>query len=380
MGKRRRKNSHHARQDVERVKSGAEPSSLRRNRAIRNFRITLALIFTLTAVSILALHWKEVASVETTANLIAGEFSTTLGKPWTTDPIKIKSLAVSNLAELSLEQAGVERGVFDPGTETFKHWVRLGVENLLRVESLEDLGSISIESEPLTANLSIGEEARVTFTTSEQNRNRLRLLINGTATVSLDVGEQLLLTCNQCRIRNVPADRFELGGDILRVKVKNREIGFRNVSGTMTIDLEIVRNQDGSKPYLLGNNIDVTGLDFTRLEGDSRRSTIVEDGIINLPGLGEKKIEVKSFDFVEFDELMRFQIRQLSLGDRLGVALQGTAGDLRTGPESGMRSRVPSYLEWLYANRFLRLFLAILIPVFSTILAVFYRLRIVDGD
>ncbi len=353
-------------------------TQLEKRRRIRNFRIAMVSIFIATTISIAFLGWKKMSSTEVAIHLTANELSFTIDKNWTIYSIKTKSLGISHLEDFVLNPIRVEKAVeYDPDTNEPSKWQEIDLQGELQIKHTDNDWKVSIESNYLKlSRLDISAGSTVKISMDEQIANRTHLTItNGTVFGTVETGNILMLTCNNCQIKN-QLIRDNLSFDFLRIFTQSREIEFRSLNKSIDIILENPPNkQRNSTPNLFAKSININEIDFTRFEGNERESTITQEGKIFFAELDGKEFDIKAGDFILIDEMEDFQVKRLYLNNQIIISLYGKVKKLKSGTDKFLYSRIPTYLEWLHTNHSITIFLGTLIPVFSTILAIFYRLK-----
>ena len=217
----------------------------------------------------------------------------------------------------------------------------------------------------------------LTLSWLEDEPHSLILRIDGMeVTGSIAAARTLRLSCDYCQIRDA-AIRHDLEGQRLRfTSTRDHVVAFRSKdrAPTMAFDLS-----PGTP--LVERDISIAGgVDFTRTEGRSRTSTIIgEAGKITFDEL-RREVKVGAGDFVILENLKHFFVKTLSVDDGIRVILHGSVGALSTGPAGFVRSRLPSWLEWLYAREAWVLYFQALVLVATTAVAVLKRLKVVSGE
>lgn len=356
-------------------------SFLEKRRKIWNFRVMVVSIFLVTVAFFAFLTWKEVSSTEISIDLVVKQLSFTLSRTWNLYGIETVTFGISHLEDLELEPKTMETAVaYDPKTDQPIRWRSVNFRNPIQIKRTQDFWNVSIQSNYLKlSSLSIDSGATVTLAVNEQGQGQNQILISiidGTAFGAVETNDTLMLSCNGCQVNA----QFEVDANSsnFRIVTREREIQFRDLHKSIDIILRIPHPSSNSKPYVLGKSIDIKNVDFTVFEGDKRESTIIQDSKIYFAELDRKEFDIRNGDFVFIEELEDFTIKRLILNNQMQVSLQGRVRDLKSGTKAFLYSRLPSYLEWLQTNQSISIFFATLIPIFSLILATFYRLKIID--
>lgn len=345
------------------------------NKKVKNFRVFLvsALIITLIVIAFLA--WKKVEATEVELKLTVNEFTFRLNEPWLIHSLAMKSLGLSHLDNLSLDATRLEEAIeYDPDTSLPVGWQNISIGNPLNIVRTRDNWSVSIKSSYLrVANVAIDSGATITIAAYKQSKNQFRISISGGAVSgTIGTGDTLSLSCTSCQIEGKPNDLFSRARN-LRVVTLDNQLSFTDLNNYLEIVIRIPQNEITPDPFILGKSISIDQIDFTRLEGNAKESTIIQDGLVYFAELDGKEHLIKDGDFLTVDGLENFQIKRLFLEDQLRISSRGSVKKLKSGTQEFLYSRIPSYLEWLYTNQSFTLFVATLIPIFSTIFAIFYR-------
>ena len=110
-----------------------------------------------------------------------------------------------------------------------------------------------------------------------------------------------------------------------------------------------------------------------------RNSAIIENSVVTFFSLDRKQIQIKPKDFIEFGRLTDFRIRNIIFtNEGIKIYLQGKTNNLKSGLPGNLYSRYPSLLEYFRKNFGIVLFIGTVVPIFTTILATLYRLKIID--
>lgn len=352
---------------------------LERGRRIANFRVILITIFLITATGIAILGWTELPYTTISLQLMVNQFTFTLEEDWEIYDVEAKAIGISHLNNLELAPVRVEIAT-EYGLEKEEpiEWNIKEVQGDFQIKRSAEFWNILIRSNYLSlSSLAVDSGATVKLTISEPSSRKLIMNIsNGSIFGTIETDTTLLLSCNHCEIGKY-IDSGNSSSNSLRIQTQDREIDFRDLNSSIDIILEFPSKELRSKLYALGKSIAVQKVDFMRDEAGELESTIIGNGNIYFSELDEKEFDIKDGDFLEVEGLKNFQIKRLYLNNNIAVFLFGDVQKLRSG--ALLFSRMPTYLEWLHANNSIAIYIGTLIPVFSIILAIFYRLRIFDN-
>jgi hypothetical protein len=330
-------------------------------------RLLLVAVFALTAVSVGVLAAWDVGTTEVLIEVPLTGFSAKLSADWHINGLRVTKLGVSHASyvKFSAAQASEVTRTSHPRTLT----------GPMRLTGVENYWSATVNAEDLTANIMIAAGSTVRVSASDQARGGIRFEIsNGRVDGSVDAPDTYELTCNICLFEHT---KQTAANRRIRVTGGESELSFADRDGSLAITLLLRRPNDTRGALLLATGLAISELDCSALEGTQRSSTVAGPGIIRFAELDGKKIEVRAGDFLQVRELGRFQIKRLVFDEGLKAEFEGVAGALGTGTTRRyIYSRLPSRLHWLHANRSIQLYLATLLPVFTTILAVLSGLRI----
>jgi hypothetical protein len=353
---------------------------LNRSRSVRKSRLILISIFSFTLGLVLLLALVKVGSTEVELKLRLNQFTFKLAKNWEISSLEIQSIGIWHLGDLRLDAVFIEEAIaFDRTSDLPTKWQSSRADGPLSIKRTHDNWGVTIESSYLRlAHASIDSGSTITIAAYEDASRQFRIAVSGGAVLgSIDTDETYAMTCASCQIEGHPNERHT-ENKALHITSDVQEISFEDLAGSIEMIVKIPQTNMGMKPYLFGKSIYTEQLDFSRLEGDSRESTITKDGSIYFSELDGKQIEIKEGDFLVVNGLRDFQIKRLFFEDHLEAILKGSAQELRSGTQEFLYDRLPSWLEWIYTNQFFALVIATLIPVFSVILVVFYRLKIIE--
>ncbi len=355
-------------------------TQLNRLQRIRKSRLILISVFSLTLGLILFLALQKVGSTEVELKIRVNELTFELNESWSINSLELQSIGISHLRNLRLDPLQFEEVVeynFETGMPL--KWKKSGGSIPLKIIRTHDDWGVSIESSYLRlAYALIDSGSTITITTYEDPKDQFRITVSsGAVQGSIDTDDIFSLTCISCQIED-QVDIESSENKHLRVTSFDREVPFSDLKGSIDIISKIPEHKTEMHPYLLGKSIFTMSIDFSRLEGNSRQSTIIEDGIAYFSELDGKKIDIKEGDFLVVRGLNDFQIKRLYFDGHLNAVLKGRVNKFESGSQSFLYNRLPSMLEWIYTNQFLGLVVASLIPVFSMLVIIFFRLKIID--
>lgn len=355
-------------------------SKVNRHQRIRRSRLILLSVFSLTLGLILFLALRTVGSTEVEFKIRVNELTFKLAKNWSINSLELESIGISHLKNLRLyplQFEEVEEYNFITGMPV--KWKKYQSNTPLKIIRTHDDWGVTIESSYLKlAYALIDSGSTITITTYSDPRDQFRITVSsGAVRGSIDTDDIFSLNCVNCLIED-QVDIESSENKHLRITSFDREVSFSDLEGSIDIISKIPEHKTEKHPYLLGKSIYTKLIDFSRFEGNTRQSTIIDDGIVYFSELDGKKIDIKEGDFLTVRGLNDFQIKRLFLDDRLNIVLKGRVNKFESGSQSFLYNRLPSILEWLYTNQFIGLVMASLIPIFSTIIIIFSRLKIID--
>ena len=357
----------------------APPKLDRRRRQLRNFRFLLILPFVATATLVAPLAYLTTGS-EVEVILKVSQMSFKVGQVstgGTFNPVKTRSLSLLNFQTLDLCSGLLEMArAGEPTAGAANDWRQLatGARALLMAQG--EFASVTFDDITLDP-LNVKPGAVLTLAVLDHQPNILKLRVDGAeVTGRFAAGKTLRLSCSNCAVSDSPG-RDDINSKLLRFRSEREHVvafSGRKEGTTMALELP-----PGTK--LVEQDIGVAGgLDFTRMEGRRRKSTITgEGGMITFEEL-DKEVKVKAGDFVILDDLKNFFIETLHIADGITVILHGHVGRLATGRTKFVKDRLPSLLEWLYARKTWALHLNAVVLIGTTALAILQRLRIVREE
>jgi hypothetical protein len=355
---------------------GAETRGDRARRQLRTFRLFLILPFAATAILLAPLALlKTSAEVEVTLKVgqlsfVPGELS---GRGLLTS-VRVGSLRLLGFREIDLGAGLLEIGIAaDPLSDPPREWRRLASGPRVLLAPTTDLAAVTLRNVTLNQLAIANPPPLVMLASVEQEPSSLKLRIGGPATGEVTAGRVLTLICDYCHVAGT-SNRDAPDSAWLRFTAeRDHAVRFVGGSHATTLALELAPgNRFVDQNISLGRRVD-----FTRLEGGARVSTVLDDrGKIALPEF-RREVPVGAGEFVILDGLKKSSIKALELDNGIRVVLHGRAGSLATGPAQLVRDRLPSLLEWLYARQTWTLYLNAVILIGTSALAILQRLQLV---
>jgi len=347
-----------------------------KKKRVKKFRITLIALFGITVLIISFLKSITVRSTPVELRLTVSELTFRITEDWNIFSIATKSIGISNLDDLTLEILSAQRATEYDETDKPVAWQTITASPQLNIRGAGPNWGITVESEYLNlTSLHLASGSLVTISRDDLKKNQLNIRVSdGSILGSIDTGDTLIFTCSDCQIAdgwtgNSPSQS-------LRIATFDNQLQFQDLQQLIQIQVETPAQDSQSAPTDLGEFIPIQSVDFTRLEDDKTVSTVVTDGTLILKELNNKSIGIRGGDFVIMDNLRNIQIKEIKLDRELNLILQGHSGVLETGTGTFMNSRMPSLLDWLYANQLVGFLIATIIPFFLAILAILDRLQL----
>ena len=351
------------------------PGQIRMRRRLRNLRILMILPFAVTALILTPLHFLK-KSAEVEIDLKVSQVSFDIGEPGATgwfNSIRTRSLTLLSFKRIESIPGGLEIAT-GPNDEIPQGWQPIAAQPLIKIVPENDFASITLQNVKLNS-LDIQPDSFVTLSAMPNASNSFKLGIAGAeAAGRIVAGKTLLFSCNYCKVDGLPADQ-DLNSKYLRIKgQRERVLSFWGRSESTTVALE-----PHPEAALVEHNIRIKGnVDFTRLVEKKRESTIIGDeGKISFSQL-DKKLAVRSDEFVILDELDNFSIKTFHINNGIDIVFHGRVGRLATGTAGFVKDRLPSYLQWLYARESWLLYLTALASIGTSLLAILKRLKILN--
>ncbi len=346
-----------------------------KHQKVKNFRAVLIVATLLSVLLIVFLCVAKVWSTEVVVKLATDEISFVIDEKWEVHSIATPLLGISHLDDLELSFKRIERAINnDLRNDLANSWRTLQLKSPLRMRKLPglELWNVAVQSSYLKlSTLTFQPGAQITITKgANQNEfriNALRAEVFGT----IETNDTLMLSCNGCQVESLNDNDSAYN---FRMVTAQREIEFNDREQSLNLTLSLPE----IKPLILGKSIAISKIDFTKEENNKRTTTIQGNGLIRFSEIDGKEVSIEEGDFLTLGGLGEFRIKRLYIGDRIQVVLQGQVEELKTGAESFMYSRLPTYAEWLRANQIITILAALGLPILSIILAIIYRIEIVD--
>ena len=351
-------------------------TQLNEGRRIFIFRFTIIAIFIITATIIAIFGWLELNSTEVSIQISVNQVSFTLDEDWQIYSVETESIGISHLNDLNLFPDRVAIAT-DYESETYQpiKWLTTDVLDTFQLKHTDAFWNVYIQSAYLNlSSLVVDSGSTIKIVSDQQDKSKLIMNItNGNVSGTVETDTTIILKCNRGQTENY-FEGVKSSFNTFKIFTQNREISFQDLNRSIDIILEFPQNVLESDFYAFAKSVAVKKISFMSDEGGDIESTIIQDGKIIFSELDAKEFNIKTGDFLEIDGLKNFQIKRLFLNEQIKISLYGNVHDLKSGPL--LYSRMPTYLEWLNNNYSIAIYIGTLISVFSTIIAVFYRLKI----
>ena len=346
------------------------------NNRIKQFRIAVLAIFLITTFITALLHWLKVDSTLVELQLTVNEFSFTLKEDWLFFSLVTDNIKMSHLENLTINVLSVEQAMsFHPETDQPQNWREIEFAEQLGIERTTDNWNAAIVSSYLNlTDLSItaGSHIRMVLNNSATKLMNLQIS-NGSVNGTMNTADTLLLTCSNCRFNN-EATSSNVSSYSLKIIPFDNQITFKDLQKSLQLEVSFPETELTVDPVSLAQNMSIQAIDFTRLTHDKRETTITKPGAIFFTDFNNKKLDIDEGDFITLEPLQNFRIKKMHVTDNIVLTLQGRTSKLVAGAGESFKSRMPSRLEWLYANQFIMFVLATIIPAVSVIVAILHRL------
>lgn len=337
--------------------------------------ISIIAIILITVISILLLNTLNVKSTQIELQMEISEFSFRAYENWHLYSLEAEKLNISDLDNLAIDIFSVEQKM-DSSTEVTEltNWIPVEVGDRLNLRGTRPDWGITIESRYLNlTSLYVDSGVLVHLSRDRFKSNQLKLRFSdGHIAGNINTSDTLILTGTNCQI----GDSLKVETDIskkLRILPFDNQVEFRDKDESLQIQIDLSKQISQTELTDLFPFIPIRSIDFTTAIDERIESTIVNDALIYLTKIDNKQITVHDGDFIIIGDLKKFEINRLALKDNFILRLTGKVGELKTGPRSFIRSQMPSYLEWLYANQAIALFLTGLLPMLLIIFLILHR-------
>lgn len=348
------------------------------DRRLRFSRWALVATTLISAAIVAVLTFLPVKSTLIELKLHVSRADFELGKPVDLGPLSLRVADLSGGVVLNTRLTAAQVGTAVKNGEVTA-WRQLDAVGQATLLGNDAFWSAAVRSAYLKlANLSVAGDSRVAFETVETDSQQIKLILaEGSASGSLDVSNPIQVSCYECKLTSGDS-AWEIGGQALHLTSSNKEAKLTSETGPFTLALTPTRRDEPSGEITLARHLPIKSLKLTRLVGKDPRSSIVLPSRVSLIELAGKEIVIPPGDFLILGELSDFQIKSITFDRQLTVNAVGTVARLATKKGASTRNLVPSCIEWILANHALNLFLAALLPLLSVVLAVLYRLKILD--
>lgn len=244
-----------------------------------------------------------------------------------------------------------------------------------RLQSKVPYWAASVGSEYLRlSKLVVGAGTRITLEVRDRP-HRLKVIVNGgRAQGALDTAAKVSIDCGTCALAGSSGEASAAGGGF-SLQVRDQQLAFLVEAGQLSLDLQLPAESAGLE---LQPHVRISSLDFSLLRGESVETSLVGAGQLKLAAVGGKLVPLSAGETLLIERLQRFDLNRLTLGKHLTVKAFGEAGVVKSGYPGYLRNWLPSCLEWLHANQAASLSLAAIASALSIILAILYRLKILE--
>jgi hypothetical protein len=348
-------------------------------RIARRILIATTLVVTVTVVLLIGLrkHTTLVSMEASVRRALVG-----LRRAVDIEPLALDDIDLSGIENIDLGVATVElASEFDEQTGQPVAWQQLPTKgSSVMLQGQDPLWSVNIHGDYLRlANLTLPERSLLSLERFERDPELVKLTVTGgQAEGDLDVPGKMQLSCNACRLSDGHST-WDVDGQLLRVRIRSEQIAFKGQqNASLGLSLTLAEEVGSSAQIVFGRHIPVHSLDFTKAVGDRVESSVVKLSLVSLVELRGKQITLEPGETLEIGNLSGFQITQLVLDEDMTLMGDGKAGVLKSGTPPFLVNRLPCYLEWMIANHAVELFIGTLVPVLSIVLALLYRLKILD--
>lgn len=351
---------------------------------IKKHHLFFICIFLLVLIFVIFLSFIKISFNDVAIELTLDQLSFILTEKWNIYSIGVSSLVISHLSDLEIYPLKLEEGILDStDISQVENWRVINVQRPLKISSTEDFWNISISSEYLNiSSLYIDSGAVITISSYDCKNNKFLLSIDRCNLIgTIETGNTYELSCNYYKIENLLKENMPIY-KTFRVLQQEREIHFQDLKKSIQIVIELSPKQSKIDPFILGKNININDINFTKWDGINRESTIIGNGLIYFPEYDDRNFEMKAGDFLIIENIKDFQIKRLILDNNIKASLYGKAKNVKSGThQSYLYSRSPSILEHLYNYEVVNIkiiqILTTIITIFSALIKIVYRLRIV---
>ncbi len=294
-------------------------------------------------------------------------------------PIPLQGITLSNIGNLQLGSGSVDIPVQVDTLGKVVKWKQYMDGNSLNLHQTDSLWSVTFNGRFLRlAALDIPAGSSMLLKNNDPEPGTLTVTTTSGTTPtrgSLDGGTRVEGTCNACMIADdgshdsLEADTTQFGLTL------GQEIKFAAADNRLMAQL--TPGNDSSTAVEIFRQIAVDSLRFAHVRDTTDESTIVDVSRVRIIELGGKEVTLQAGQTIKLGGLSGFQVRWLRLGKNLMIAGRGQARKVEIGDGSLLENLMPTWLEWLYANQRLALFMSALLITLGYIYTVLKHLKIV---
>ena len=349
--------------------------SRRKGPSLLAYRISLILLFCLFSVPLVVLAFvRKSSQVEITLRVTRMSFKVgdqRINRLF--NSITAKSIALSQFDRVTFDRGKLKitEKTDEAGEPTGWREASQLNGNAIQITAKQSFASVVLDLVTLNF-LSIQPESAATLSWSEDEPNSLKISLDKSATGEIAAEKTLQFSCTGCEVEGLTASQ-NFPSLFLRVSNEGQQGQIITFQGRK--DLTIIALDLAPNTRLKEQSIAVhEKLDFTQRQEDRLVSTVI-GGKIRFEGL-DKEIDLGEGTLVKLDSLKNTVIRTLGVDNGINVTLNGEAGELLTGVEGTMYNRLPSYLEWAYAQKTWMLVVSALPLIATSLLSVLAWLKI----
>ena len=355
---------------------------IERERRLKISRWVLIGTVLITSVVVGILTIRPIRSTAIELKLHVGRVDFRTEKPINLEPIGLSGIDVVGKSELKIKLANE-----NTPTSSKRPGVMLGGpkspdtvgSSIMR--GMDPFTRVVLQSSYLRlSDLFVPEKAMVVFDTPESTVGILKVIVSGQQCIgSLDIATNLTLSCQDCEIKKGrepwrPGDQSPI-----KLESESKVIYFTGNTDTGTVKFNLMPTVNKNTSLLLGRNLRIDSLALIRPQRDKPPvSSIVAPSQVIFTEFSKREFAVAPGDFLKLGKIYDFHIKSVSFDRYLTIDAAGKIREIEKISGNLRRNLMPSYLEWLLANYALNLFMAGLLPVLSVVLAVIYRLKILD--
>jgi len=124
----------------------------------------------------------------------------------------------------------------------------------------------------------------------------------------------------------------------------------------------------------------IHSIDFIKYRNENPISSIIGKSSLQFNDFQSRNLNIHTNEYLILNNLRNFQLVEINILNDFQVRGTGHAGDIYIGSELSLKNSMPNYIEWLAENEKVKLLIAILFPILSIIIAMLYRLKIIDEN